>query len=56
MASRKPTAKQILSTALMLAEKSSWEKVRLHKVADVLHVQLRDIHKYYDEKEDLVEA
>ncbi len=47
---------RILDTALELAEKQSWERVRLHEVADRAGMTLDEVHRYITEKEDLVNA
>lgn len=49
-------AETILDKALSLAEKSSWENVRLQQVADALDISLDDIRKHYRSKDDLAEA
>lgn len=61
MARKPPTppdtaAARILDAALELAERSSWEAVRLHAVADHLGLTLTDIQPHYREKEELVDA
>lgn len=56
MASKHPSGKQIVDMAMILAEQTSWEEVRLHQIADHLKVDLAIIHKHYAEKDDLVEA
>lgn len=50
------TAERILDAAIELAERSSWEAVRLHAVARHLDLTLADIHAHYREKEDIAEA
>ena len=47
---------RILDQALELAEATSWESVRLHAVADALHISLEDVRRCYAQKDDLVEA
>lgn len=47
---------QILDTAIELAEETSWEKLHLHEVAARLGRPLTDIHTYFAQKDDLVEA
>ncbi len=46
----------IVDTAIALAERSSWEAVRLYDVASELNITLDDIRPYFREKEDLVDA
>lgn len=45
----------IVDTAVTIAERSSWEAVRLFDVATVLNISLDDIRLYFREKEDLVD-
>jgi len=48
---------RIVDQALALAEQSgSWESVRLHQVAQALHVTLDDVRAHFREKEDIVDA
>jgi AcrR family transcriptional regulator len=47
---------RIIDTAIALAERDSWEAVRLHAVAARLGVSLDDIRQFFREKEDLVEG
>jgi AcrR family transcriptional regulator len=47
---------RIIDTALLLAERRSWEAVRLHDVAAELGVALADIQPQFREKEDIVFA
>ncbi len=47
---------RIVDTALELAEQASWEAVRLHQVADALHITLDDVRVHFREKEDIVDA
>lgn len=49
-------AEQIVDAAIRLAEKSSWESIRLHQVALELGIELVDVQRYYNQKDDLVEA
>ncbi|MBT2968893.1 MAG: hypothetical protein B6D72_01040 [gamma proteobacterium symbiont of Ctena orbiculata] len=51
-----PLAERILDTAVRLAEESAWESVRLHHVAAEMGIDLELIHRYYRQKDDLVEA
>ncbi|WP_295625829.1 TetR/AcrR family transcriptional regulator [uncultured Nitrosomonas sp.] len=46
----------IVDTAVVIAECSSWEAVRLFDVATQLNISLDDIRLYFREKEDLVDA
>ncbi len=46
----------IVDTAIMIAERTSWEAVRLYEVAAELNITLDDIRPYFREKEDLVDA
>lgn len=56
MATQKSIEQKILDSALSLAEKSSWEDVRLRDVASDLEISLSEIHQHYSQKDDLVEA
>ena len=47
---------QILDCAVELAERSSWESVRLHQVAERLGIELADIQTYFSEKDQLIDA
>lgn len=49
-------ADRILDCAIRQAELSSWEAVRLHHIAGELGITLGDMHKYFNQKDDLVEA
>jgi len=51
-----PTAQAILDTALAIAEDTSWERLRLHHIADRLALNLDIIRQHYPQKDDLVEA
>ena len=46
----------IVDTALMLAERRSWEALRLHDVAAELGIALDDIRVLFREKEEIVDA
>lgn len=46
----------ILDTAMQLAEKLSWEALRLHDIATELNISLDEIRQHYPQKDDLVEA
>jgi ubiquinone biosynthesis protein COQ9 len=50
------TPARIVDAALALAERQSWEAVRLHAVAAELGVTLDDIRTHFREKEEVVEA
>lgn len=50
------TREAIVDAALELAERSSWEAVRLHRVASALGASLDEIRAHVREKEDLVDA
>ncbi len=53
----KPSLRErIVATALELAERSSWETVRLHQVAVALGISLDDVRAHFREKEDIVDA
>jgi Uncharacterized conserved protein len=54
--SKVQSAQKVLDTALELAEKRSWESVRLHEVAQAAEISLDTIRTYFREKEDLVDA
>ncbi len=47
---------RILDTALDLAERQSWESVRLHDVAAELNLSLNDVRAHFREKEELTDA
>lgn len=49
-------AKQILESALDLAESDSWENLHLHAIAENLGISLEQIRQYYPQKDDIVEA
>ncbi len=46
----------IVDTAVVIAERSSWEAVRLFDVATELNVSLDDIRLHFREKEELIDA
>ena len=46
----------IIDTAIAIAERSSWEAVRLFDIAAELNISLDDIRLYFREKEDLIDA
>ena len=47
---------RILDCAVELAEAGSWESVRLRQVAEQLGIDLTDIHGYFGEKDQLIDA
>ncbi len=48
--------RRIVDTAVELAERSTWEAVRLHQVAAALGVGLEDIRRHFREKDELIDA
>ncbi|TXI16259.1 MAG: TetR/AcrR family transcriptional regulator [Nitrosomonas sp.] len=46
----------IVDTAVAIAERSSWEAVRLFDIAAELNISLDDIRLHFREKEDLIDA
>ena len=56
MTNRSGLQQSIINTALMLAEDKGWESVRLHQVADALHIPLDEIRLHFREKEELIDA
>ena len=56
MTSKRISAKGILDTALELAEMNGWEALRLHDVAAQMGINLDQVRKYFNQKDDLVEA
>jgi len=56
MGTKNPSKKQVINTAMLLAEKKTWEGVRLHDIADELEVTLPVIHQYFSEKDQIVDA
>ncbi len=56
MTNRSDLEQSIVDTALMLAEEKGWESVRLHQVAEVLHISLDEIRLHFREKEELIDA
>ena len=44
-------AQKILDTALQLADKHSWESLRLHDIANEMGISLTDIQKHYRQKD-----
>lgn len=50
------TADVILDKALELGETAGWDALRLHRVADALHLSLDEIRTSYPQKDDLAEA
>lgn len=51
-----PARDKILDVALDLADRKSWERVRLHDVAAELRMSLDDVRAEFREKEDLTDA
>jgi len=49
-------ADDILDKALELGETAGWDALRLHSVADALHLSLDEIRTCYPQKDDLAEA
>lgn len=49
-------AQRIIDAALALAEKSSWEAVRLHEVAAATGMSLDDVRRHFREKDELIDA
>ena len=56
MTSKRISAKGILDTALEMAELNGWEALRLHDVAAQMGINLEQVRKYFNQKDDLVEA
>lgn len=56
MTSRDDLRERIVDAALEIGERSSWEAVRLHDVAEALGITLEDVRRHYREKEDLVDT
>jgi AcrR family transcriptional regulator len=56
MAGNQDIRETIIDAAVALAERSSWEAVRLYDVAAELHITLDAIRPYFREKEDLIDA
>lgn len=49
-------AGRILDVALMLGERSGWDALHLHEVADDMGIGLDEIQRHYRQKDDLAEA
>ncbi len=47
---------RIVETAVNLAERRSWESIRLHEVAQAMDIGLDDIRQYFREKDELIDA
>ena len=47
---------QITDTAIELAEKTSWESIRLNDVADNMGITLNEIREVFSEKEEIIDA
>ncbi len=56
MNARPSPADDILDKALELGETAGWDALRLHSVADALHLSLDEIRTSYPQKDDLAEA
>lgn len=56
MAAKSDLKKRIVDTALAMAEQGGWESVRLHAVAGELDIPLTQIHRFFREKEELIDA
>ncbi len=56
MTNRSELEQAIVDTALMLAEEKGWESVRLHQIAEALHVPLDEIRLHFREKEAIIDA
>jgi AcrR family transcriptional regulator len=56
MATKVNVRDKIVDTAIGLAERSSWEAVRLHDVAALLEISLDEVRHHFREKEDVVDA
>lgn len=50
------TRDAIVDAALVLADRTSWEAVRLYDVAATLGITLNDIRAHFREKEEIVDA
>lgn len=48
--------KQILDTALAIANKQGWEQLTLQQIATTMGISLADIYQQYRTKDDLVDA
>lgn len=53
---RKVNRDQLLDAALELAERDTWEAVRLHQVAAACDAGLDDVRAHFPEKDDLIDA
>jgi len=52
-----PTSRDtIVDAALRLANRHSWESLRLHEVAADLHIPLNEVRQFFNEKEAITEA
>lgn len=49
-------ARHIVDTALVLANRHSWETIRLHEVAEAAGIGLEDIRRHFREKDALIDA
>jgi len=50
------TGEKILTTALDIAGRKSWESLRLHDIAEELQISLNDVRAHFSEKEELADA
>lgn len=49
-------ARQIVDTALTLANQRSWEAIRLHEVAEAAGIGLEEVRQHFREKDALIDA
>ena len=56
MATKVNVRDRIVDTAIELAERNSWEAVRLHDVAAQLEITLDEVRHHFREKEDVIDA
>jgi AcrR family transcriptional regulator len=49
-------ARHIVDTALALANRHSWETIRLHEVAEAAGIGLEDVRRHFREKDALIDA
>jgi AcrR family transcriptional regulator len=49
-------AQRLLDTALQLGEQHGWEALHLYQIAEAAGVSLADVHRCYQQKDDLVDA
>lgn len=53
---RSELSERIVDTAILLAEKASWESVRLYQIAERLDIGLETIGRCFREKDELIDA